>query len=50
MTLYAVVNGNQLNAVPTTTFTQEAIFKLKYLQPHSMTHIFSNRAAVKFLF
>ncbi len=33
MTLYAAVNGNQLNAVPTTTFTQEAIFKRKYLQP-----------------
>lgn len=31
MTLYAV-NGNQLNAVPTTTFTQEAILERKHLQ------------------
>lgn len=33
MTLYAVVNDNQLKAVNTTTFTQEAILKRKYLQP-----------------
>ncbi len=33
MTLYAVVNASQLNAVPTTTFTREAILERKYLQP-----------------
>lgn len=32
MTLYAVVNGDQLNAVLTTTFTREAILERKYLQ------------------